>query len=716
MIDPQNPDFTNAPSSMTRPVWERGSATNEAPVVSIITCFERNQRQYCEIARCLLRQTLCSWEWLVADRTRADAFATIDTESYSDGRIRHFAHLRGMPGATARCRLTRVARCPYVLFLDENDLLEPTAIEKWLWFLECEPSASLVSSASVSIGATQALDPLANSTDVKPDSRPCSTFMIRSSACAALLENRSNSVHAGKVWASCVQTGLKAAVLPEHLLWREASAGQKIGGRVSRWNELWKRTPNAQSSSPPADPFSRLTVLPTRFVCHNQFAKTRKRVLLLLPYLFIGGSEKVALDTVSQLTQRGWEVTVVATDKTNHNWQSEFAKVTPDVFVIQHIFDIANTIHAPRLIHYLINSRQIDAVLISNSVMAYQLLPYLRCHFPSIPVIAIRHAEFWPHYSQEFQSLLDFSIVSMQAIRERLLEKGESAAGIEVNYTNIDTEHWRPNKEARQKVRRRLGIEESVPTIVYSARLVEMKQPDVFAETVHRLRGRGVRFAAIVTGDGPKLNWLRDFVTRHQLSTMVHVLGAVPGEEMPAIMASGDVFFLPSQLEGIAMTAFESMACGMTFVSADVGGQRELVTPECGVLIPRGDRDAEIARYTDVLADLLTDHEKRRRMATCSLHRVRDSFRLELMADRLEALLEQAMRRARSHPWVVGKEMAKAAAASAVNTAILERRVAHYHDVYDRAQNAILSIPVIGGRCARLLHWAKRRVKRVMYS
>jgi glycosyltransferase involved in cell wall biosynthesis len=50
-------------------------------------------------------------------------------------------------------------------------------------------------------------------------------------------------------------------------------------------------------------------------------------------------------------------------------------------------------------------------------------------------------------------------------------------------------------------------------------------------------------------------------------------------------MAATDIFFLPSQWEGIALTLFEAMAMQLVPVAADVGGQRELVTPDCGFLI-----------------------------------------------------------------------------------------------------------------------------------
>src|SRR5690606_881784 len=47
----------------------------------------------------------------------------------------------------------REASTSYVLFLDSDDLLEPTAAEKWYWFLETNPQYSFVKGYTVGFGA-----------------------------------------------------------------------------------------------------------------------------------------------------------------------------------------------------------------------------------------------------------------------------------------------------------------------------------------------------------------------------------------------------------------------------------------------------------------------------------------------------------------------------------------------------------------------------------
>lgn len=125
------------------------------------------------------------------------------------------------------------------------------------------------------------------------------------------------------------------------------------------------------------------------------------------------------------------------------------------------------------------------------------------------------------------------------------------------------------------------------------------------------------------------------------------------------------------------MTAFESMACGLTVVSADVGGQRDLIIPDCGTLIPSTTPAEECDRYEEILADLLTDREKLRRMGKNSEARIRGEFRIEQMGERVEGLFRQLMARIASEPRLpISPELAKASAAVAVHGAYASRRLA----------------------------------------
>ena len=95
----------------------------------------------------------------------------------------------------------------------------------------------------------------------------------------------------------------------------------------------------------------------------------------------------------------------------------------------------------------------------------------------------------------------------------------------------------------------------------------------------------------MVAGDGPDFDWLKTFIHKNRLERQVRLLGALPNDDIRDLLAAADIFFLPSEWEGIALSVYEAMACGVPVVGADVSGQVELVTPECGVLIGRGSEE-----------------------------------------------------------------------------------------------------------------------------
>ena len=149
-------------------------------------------------------------------------------------------------------------------------------------------------------------------------------------------------------------------------------------------------------------------------------------------------------------------------------------------------------------------------------------------------------------------------------------------------------------------------------------------------------------FLALVVGDGSLRIPLQDYIQKEGLEEKVRFLGDTPQNKVRELMAAGDIVFLPSENEGISLTIFEGMASGVVPVGAMVGGRPELVTPECGILIPRSSEDEEAETYAQALAGLIRQPEKRRQMALNSRERIEKQFSLELMGERMESLIYKA--------------------------------------------------------------------------
>ena len=142
-------------------------------------------------------------------------------------------------------------------------------------------------------------------------------------------------------------------------------------------------------------------------------------------------------------------------------------------------------------------------------------------------------------------------------------------------------------------------------------------------------------FAAL--GEGT-LTYAGDGPLRPQLEGRpgVRLLGRVPHDEIPALLADSHVLCQPSLLEPLGQALLEGMACGRSVVATRLGGPPEFVPPAAGILVDPLDVEAmtEALRATaafprpnDAAREAAASHDVRRQ------------------AERIEELLSLAPRR-----------------------------------------------------------------------
>jgi glycosyltransferase involved in cell wall biosynthesis len=395
------------------------------------------------------------------------------------------------------------------------------------------------------------------------------------------------------------------------------------------------------------------------------------RLLCLYPWLEMGGADKFNLDMLAGLISRGWRATLVTTMPSQHTWRAAFAHYSDDIV---HLTEYPITEYPARLLH-IFETRKIDCALISNSATCYNLLPYLRAHFPHVTFVDYNHMEepHWrdggfPRQSLIYADMLDAQIVSSQHLKRWMIERGGVEGRIAVCTTNIDSDVWNPARYDRRALRSALGLPQSAPVTLFAARLERQKQPLLAFDVMRRVLRYSPDAYFLIAGDGMFAGYARGFLRRHGLTHRVWMLGAVSNERVRELLALSDIFFLPSQMEGISLAIYEAMAMGVAPISAAVGGQAELVAPECGRLINRGLHERD--DYTAALLHLIDNPALTRHMGDAARLRVTEHFRLEQMQTRMDDLLRhtQALRSAQQHV-TLSATQALAAARHALNTA-----------------------------------------------
>lgn len=193
----------------------------------------------------------------------------------------------------------------------------------------------------------------------------------------------------------------------------------------------------------------------------------------------------------------------------------------------------------------------------------------------------------------------------------------------------IDTERFKPDREAGLRVRAELGVGADATLVGHVGRLDPMKDHPTLlraAALVCRER-RDVYFLCVGTGAGDYTNELRRLAT--ELGISEKVIWAGGRADMPAVYSSLDLLVSSSFSEGFPNVIGEAMACGVPCVVTDTGDSAMIVGETGLVVEPRNPS----ALFAAIISLMEKDPEGRGRRARA---RILENFSVERMAAETE--------------------------------------------------------------------------------
>ena len=169
----------------------------------------------------------------------------------------------------------------------------------------------------------------------------------------------------------------------------------------------------------------------------------------------------------------------------------------------------------------------------------------------------------------------------------------------------IDTDQFRPEPEARRRLRAELGVADCESLIGLVGRLDPMKDHPSFLRAAARsAQARGdVRFVCVGPGGTSVVHGLRSLAD--ELGLGERVVWAGPRSDMPCVYNALDLTVSSSAYgEGFPNVLGEAMACGTPCVATDVGDS-PWVIGDCGEIVAVRDPialAAGISRMLDRIA------------------------------------------------------------------------------------------------------------------
>jgi glycosyltransferase involved in cell wall biosynthesis len=190
-----------------------------------------------------------------------------------------------------------------------------------------------------------------------------------------------------------------------------------------------------------------------------------------------------------------------------------------------------------------------------------------------------------------------------RALEVRVRSELDLPASVPSAVINMGVDRCVFSPSAGEGARVTLGWSIGDKVAVFAGNLIERKGVDVLVEAFSQLHARGACDRLAIAGDGPLRDLLVLQASALGVAKDVEFLGAVEAASLARLMASADVFVLPSRSEPLGVVLLEAMACGTPVVASSVGGIPEIVGEGCGVLVEPDDAAALVTAMESVLAN-----------------------------------------------------------------------------------------------------------------
>ena len=179
-----------------------------------------------------------------------------------------------------------------------------------------------------------------------------------------------------------------------------------------------------------------------------------------------------------------------------------------------------------------------------------------------------------------------------------------NARDFEVIPNGVDVDYFTP----------RYSTNDEVIKILFVSRLIERKGLQFVIPQIQQIKkNTSKNFQFIIVGDGPYRETLEQIAVNNEVSRYITFVGQKTRDEILPYYQNADIFFLPSQKEGMPNVVLEAMSCGLPVVMTPCQGAPELI-----------DGNGYISKTEDFaerIIELINDDGKRKAMGEKSRRR-----------------------------------------------------------------------------------------------
>ena len=641
------------------------------PLISVIVPFYNSEKFIEQTIKSILNQTFPSYEILIIDdgSTNKMALEKLEQIKELDKRIKVF-HKQNEGLATTRDYGASKSdeHAKYLMFIDDDDLIEPTFLECGFWTLETNKDAAWAYSDSLGFGSIEyTWNNYFSSEKMKKENDLISAALVRKTD--FFLVNGYNLK--------------EKAVNEDWNFWLKLLSKEKFPVHISFYGEWYRRKENGELQRSRENKERSLEIINNtakgvtkeikakQYPCYNYNyeliednlknieipkrinKKDTINILFIIPWMVTGGADLFNLSLVKGLNKERYEITIISTEPNENVLRQEFEN-NENV----RVYDLTSFLdkrYWVAFVNYIIQKENINLIFNSNSKTGYSMLPYIKSMYPEIPILDYVHMEEWynrnggySRYSSMYNSIIDKTMVCNENSKKILEEHFKrNSDEVQTVYIGVDEEKFNPDRYNKEELEKKyLGDTTNKKIISFICRISEQKRPLLFLEIIKKLKEKRKDFKVLVVGDGNLLGKMKEKAKKMNLLEDIIFFGEI--KNTGEIYKISNVTVNCSLKEGLALTSYESLSMNVPIVSSDVGGQKELISKDVGEIVKlmQNEEDVYLEKYSpeeinsyvkaiNKVLDNLETYKSNCRKRIC------ENFTISKMIEKMDSIFEE---------------------------------------------------------------------------
>jgi len=370
-----------------------------------------------------------------------------------------------------------------------------------------------------------------------------------------------------------------------------------------------------------------------------------KKILFFIRSLNAGGAERQLVVTAKGLAERGYKVTVL-TFYSGGFYANEFydtkvqllslhKKGRWDLLVFFYRLFMVLRQQAPDVIYSYMGVANIFAVLFRPFIFSAKVVWGVRASN-----MDLEKYDWLSRWSYRLECWLaryaDTIIANSYAGLEYAVAHGFPEKNITVIPNGIDTEYFRPDKAAGERLRKQWNIAKDELLIGVVGRIEPMKDHPTFLAAAALLKKKHSRFRFVCVGQGETVyqDTMQKLATELGLDNVLVWAGR--HSDIVAVYNAIDIVTSSSSYgEGFPNVIGEAMSCGVPCVVTDVGDSA-LVVGDSGLVVLAKDSAALCSAWCEILS---LKPSKFKELSTAARMHIVNTFSVGTLLDRTERVL-----------------------------------------------------------------------------